>query len=416
MLIRDHALDMHVAGAEDTAIVMLRRALSQNDTDHRARTVLAGALLFRGRHEEAKLLLDRALRDDKLDSHAWNLLGLYYTIAGNPERAVSAYKAAVAIQPLNAPCRLDYATALLGAGDYKEGFAQYEGRTGLKAPRHYDIPVWDGTATKNLYVWAEQGAGDTIAFARFLVQAAARCERLTFSTFSSLYPLLAGYDAISNVTVIDNPSIPADCDCHVSLMSLPRLLGTTLQDLPPDPGLLSFPQLGNGGGIPKDGRKKIGICWAGVASHPRQKQRSMPFTTMLRLAEDHSVDLFSFQVGPAAADIASARAQRLVTDLSQFIDGEWAMTAAWLREVDALVTVDTGVAHLAGALGVPVYICVYATPYWMWGADGYPCAWYPSARLVRQKRLFEWDSVIGQIGLALSDRNKIGDRQGTLPL
>jgi tetratricopeptide (TPR) repeat protein len=399
LLLSNLGTDLHGQGKIKTATTMLRRALTMEPDNTNRMVSLAGVLILNGQLDEGESLLDRAAMRSVNDPFAWNVKGFLHAYRKNTSASIEAFRRAVEVAPNNGMMQFDLACHLLAAGQYREGFDLYEVRKKMMPYRRDDRPEWQGQSGAHLYVWAEQGIGDTIAFARFLTCVAPSCERITFSVTAAIHSLMIGYERIPNVKVVPHEYDVKDADYQISLMSIPRLIGMS-GEVPADPGLLNVATVLDGG--LRGPVKKVGICWAGNPKQVNDPQRSMPFATMLRLAESANVELYSLQVGARSADIGEAQAQRLVHDLSGSMQGDWAGSAAVIKQLDAVVSVCTGPAHLAAALGVPAHVCLNVAPYWIWGQHDSRTAWYPSARLHRQKRLGDWDQVIDDVKEALA--------------
>ena len=181
------------------------------------------------------------------------------------------------------------------------------------------------------------------------------------------------------------------------LLSFPGLLGVTLETLPRTVPYLNAPEPELP--LPKEDRIKIGIVWAGKST-PRD--RSIPFAELLPLFGDPRCAVWSFQLGPRAAEIKSVGADPLIFDLGPRLF-DFAETAAALKQIDLLVTVDTAVAHLAGALGVPTFLLLLYTSDWRWFDSGEASPWYPSMRLFRQRQPNRWDEPLAELATALDD-------------
>jgi hypothetical protein len=205
-----------------------------------------------------------------------------------------------------------------------------------------------------------------------------------------LMALAPGIDAVAR-----RGAAVTNCDFEVPLLSLPGLFGVTLDTVPKTVPYLdvSDPELP----LPREGRLKLGLVWAGKTT-PRD--RSVPLDDLVPLLGDPRYAAWSFQVGPRAADIQRLGADALITDLGpRLVD--FAETAAILKQVDLLVTIDTATAHLAGALGVPTFLLLLYTSDWRWFDTGDQSPWYPNTRLFRQRRPNQWDEPLAELAQAL---------------
>lgn len=300
------------------------------------------------------------------------------------------------------------ALANLLSGCLHEGWRDFEARwsvpTSDVSSRRYEAPRWEGEALtgRTILLHAEQGFGDAIQFVRFIPAIVARGGEVVLESQPALVPLLRTFPGVSKIVARGSP-LPR-FDLHTSLMSLPWLLGVTSDPAAGAPYLpagsqpfpIDVPQ------IPT--RQRIGLIWAGSAHHRADRSRSLPADMLLRLAEGllrrASVVLLSLQIGPRSGElqdhVRSGRIVDLAPGLNNFAD-----TAVALSDLDLVVTVDTSVAHLAGAMGIPTWILLPYVPDWRWGLGRDDTPWYQSVRLFRQARAGDWSSVIDRIVTAL---------------
>jgi tetratricopeptide (TPR) repeat protein len=349
----------------------------------------------RGRMAEAADCYARALARRPAYPEARNNLGIALRELGRLDAAIASYRAALAQAPANAEAHHNLGMALLEAGDLEEGWREHEWRlaVGVTPPRHTARPRWQGgdVAGKTVLVWAEQGFGDTINFARYLPLLAARGARVLFEAHRPLLRLFAG---MAGVDLLPFGEPPPPFDMQVPLLSLPLLCGTrTLADIPAavpyldaDPALVAVWRR-RFEGLP---RPLVGFAWAGNPEQKNDRNRSIPFEVAARL-ERAGGTCVSLQVGRDAGRLAGA------FDAAPFL-ADFAETAAAMRALDLVVTVDTSVAHLAGALGVPVWTMLCFAPDWRYLRDREDCPWYPGMRLFRQGAPGDWDGVLERVG------------------
>lgn len=374
-----------------SGITMLRRAVALNPLDIAARVNLATFLHDLGEDDEAESLCTFVLKHDQRSMIAWQLMGAINTIRGRLGEAIECHKRCHEIDPANGQACWDLAAAYLRAGDWSTGFALYERRDEIlpKVGAIPNAPVWTGEKTGHLAVWPDQGYGDTLMGGRFLPWARERCDKLTLMVPPAMLPLMYGYSSIA--TVQSGFGLDEKFDHQIRITSLWRLYGLTPDNIPPDPGLISTAEFK--GALDSDGLK-IGIAWQGNPQFPGDRLRSIPFPEFLPLASDPRNTVYSLQVGPAAADISKARAQPLVRDMAGLLEGDWARTAAVMKNLDLVVSSCTAIVHLAGALGVPCFVILPAFADWRWlhGRDDTP--WYPNMRLFRQVKPGDWSTPI----------------------
>jgi hypothetical protein len=360
------------------------------------------ALDHQDRPADALAALDRALalRPDFAKAHAER--GLALEALGRHSDARDAFGRAVALDPGYADAHLSHAHALLRTGDLRRGFAEYEWRWRRSDVgghlRGFAKPLWLGEfppARKTILLHAEQGLGDTIQFFRYVPAVARLGARVVLEVPAELRTLLADLDGVADLVVRGDP-LP-DFDLHCPLPSLPRALGTDLAGIPAD---VPYLRAGEGalaawrGRLGDTARPRVALAWSGRPTHRHDRHRSIDLARLAPvLAQD--VEILSVQkdVRPQdAAALAASGAVALGETLGDFTD-----TAAVLTLADLVVTVDTSVAHLAGALGRPVWILLPFVSDWRWllGRDDSP--WYPTARLFRQPALGDWDSVANRV-------------------
>jgi hypothetical protein len=269
-------------------------------------------------------------------------------------------------------------------------------------------PRWNGEPldAKTILLAAEQGLGDTLQFVRYAPLLRKRCAKVIVACQKTLIPLL------SNTPGIDQLFPPAvelpHFDVWASLVSLPGIMGTTLETIPADiPYLFPVKELVEHWQRDLQARPgfKIGICWQGNPDYKADRERSIPLLEFAPLARVPGVQLISLQKGHGAEQFAQVSAEFSVIDLASRLDvssGPFMDTAAVIKQLDLVITADTAIAHLAGGLGAPVWI---ALPYvahwcWLWGRDDSP--WYPSARLFRQTERGNWKSVFSRMADGLT--------------
>jgi len=333
-------------------------------------------------------------------------LGMIYRAWGFVKEALACQEHAVKLAPESPEAHWNLANALLVNGDFGRGLAEYEWRfrrTGRgerpdTLPLH--IPRWTGAPLdgKTILVTLEQGLGDAIHFVRFAKDVAARGGRVVMECRPELARLLA---TVPGVAATVAPGVPVpEASCYVPLMSLPHLLGVTLDTLP-----VATPYLGvlDGTRTPAivASGLRVGLVWRGNPQHENDRYRSISLKALAPVLDVEGVDFFSLQVGTATGLESGPWAAR-VTDLAPALT-DFARTAAVIAQLDLVISVDTAVAHLAGALGKPVWLLLAGGNDWRWlhGRDDTP--WYATMRLFRQPRLGNWPAVVKNVRRALVD-------------
>jgi hypothetical protein len=352
------------------------------------------------------------LKPDLAEAH--NALGLAWQDQGRIADALACYQRAIDLKPQFAEAHLNRALLWLLKGDFEQGLAEYEWRwrTRLKPLVRcpYQRPYWDGGPLegKTLLIHAEQGLGDTIQFIRYAALPRERGARVMLGCPKPLLRILRSYRFLDRLVEEITPAL--DFDVYCPLMSLPGVLKTTLASVPADvPYLFAAPELvqkwrerlGSLEGF------KIGIAWRGSPSHANDRARSIPLSCFKPLAALPGVRLVSLQKGPGAEQLQDPADSFPVTEAGSRLD-DFMDTAALLRNLDLLITCDTAVAHLAGALGVAVWVALPLVPDWRWLLDRSDSPWYPTMRLFRQQAPDDWTGVFERIRAALERREDFG--------
>jgi hypothetical protein len=339
--------------------------------------------------------------------------GLQLRHLGRYAESERVLAAACAADPADPEAKLEHAHALLLLGRHAEGFAKYECRIenpaayGRDNPEFPGIPRWNGEPVGRLLLnGTTDGRGDAIWAVRWAFEAAARCGEAVLVTYPELERLLAPL-AVFDVIPYDLGLRP-HADAQVSLLSLPHILGAEWNagwdppDMPyltaDDPAAIARwrPAVEQIPGF------RVGICWQGNSSFAMDKLRSIPLEHFRPLAAVPDVRLVSLQHGPDA-DSQIASAGLPVWNLGPaFQDGDFLDTAAIASQLDLVIAPDTAVAHLAGALGKPVWVLNATPPDWRWAGTGDTSPWYRSARVFRQADRRDWGAVFESVALALA--------------
>ncbi len=394
------------AGRREEAATALQTAATLAPTQPEVLLNLGTALQGLGRLSEARESQETILAQDPLYWAAWSNLAAILHFEGELAEAEAAWQHSLELHPDQPDARYSRALNLLLAGDYARGWealeyrwqaTQHRGRA-----RHTHLPLWTGEdlTGRTILLHAEEGLGDTIHFARYVPLVAARGGKVVLETYAPLARLFAGLDGVEHLAVQGEALPEAHLQCP--LQSLPRAFGTRIKTIPaavpylrPDATALHrWKRQLTGSG------KRIALVWAGSATHGLDHERSIAFSRLAPLWQVPCVRWFSVQVGARATDLASAP-PGTVEDLSPALT-DFAETAAALCAMDLLISVDTSVAHLGGALGKPVWLLLPTTPDWRWllGRDDSP--WYPTMRLFRQTRAGDWEGVIARVAAALA--------------
>lgn len=396
-------------GEHAEAVTVLEALLARHPEFAIAHNGLGNALFSLGEPERARACFERALSIDPNFSEALGNVANALTRDGDTEQARSVYRRAMELDPKLPKVHFNYAMMLLGSGDYAAGWAEYEWRLqasnwlGGHAWFHRAGRLWDGKAApgKRLLVRAEQGFGDVIQFVRFLPRVKALVAEVILEAPAPLRRLLESAPGVDRFVEAEPGRIEArGYDLFVPIMSLPHRLGVSLGTLPGADGYLkvAHPPAARLAEVLAGGGFKVGIVWAGSATHQDDRYRSCPAEAFQPLLGIEGVRLYSLQYGPRASEAPAG-----VVDLSGLIE-DFADTAMVLEQLDLLISVDTAPVHLAGALGRPCWVLLAAHPDWRWLESGETTRWYERLTLFRQRRVGEWGEIINDVVNRLGER------------
>ncbi len=363
---------------------------------------LAFALCSFEQYDLARDAAERAIRCDPDHLEAYGALGQIWNAQGDVERWIEALRRGLARKPENPGLRAALALALLRKGDYEAGWREYEWRTRTEilAPlaKPVQAPRWQGEplAGKTLLVLREQGYGDMIQFARYAELVAELGARVLFDVPA---PLLRLFRTLRGPTQLVEASIPWEAvDFEVRLMSLPHRLGTRADKIPAHVPYLSAgtePKARWRERLAAHPRPWIGLVWQGNPLFRLDRQRSTSLLH-LRLLLAYPATFVSLQKGDAAAQIAAQGLTQRILDWTQELE-DFADTAALIDVLDLVISLDSAVGHLAGALGKPTWLMLSTAADFRWMLDRPDSPWYPLHRLYRQPRPGDWDSVVAAI-------------------
>lgn len=376
---------------------------------------LGSALKDAGDHTGAVESLAMALNLRRDYPEAWNNLGLAHKSSGDYLHSLECLTEAVRLKPDLAEAHWNRSFLYLLLGRFPEGFDDYEWR--FKLPRwqmiypfRQNLPRWNGRRDKHcrVLVHDEQGLGDTLQFVRYLPMLKERCGKVILETQPPLVELLRGLPGVDEIVArpVDGPQ-NRGADCHVPLMSLPGIFGTCVSSIPSVVPYLwaDLPKASQWKKRLGHSKFNVGIVWAGRPQHQNDKNRSCRLRHLAPLANIHGVRLFSLQKGPAASQIQEAGLDGLVENLDPELK-DFTDTAAVVANMDVIITVDTSVAHLAGAMARPVWLLLPFVPDWRWLLDREESPWYPTMHLFRQEKGDGWESVLRRIEVALRQQTE----------
>jgi tetratricopeptide (TPR) repeat protein len=382
-------------GHSAKAIMALRRAVALAPDHAHAHLNLGNALLDLDARAEAEAEIRRAGTIDPSMPEAHASLGCLLSGDGRLAEAVAACAEAIRLRPAFPQAHWNLSFAHMLAGDFGPGWEEYEwrkqhpvfGRDFRRPPG----PEWsgEGLAGRTMLVLAEQGFGDTIQFSRFLPALAARGARVILACARPLVGLLSQL-----AETVDRTEKLPGYDVWIDQMSLPRLFGTRVENIPAAGGYL---RAGLGRSVAEN---RVGIAWAGNPGHSNDRRRSMPITALAPILLAGGHEFVSLQVGPA-----SAEAEKIlgIRDRSAELT-DFARTADLIASLDLVITVDTAVAHLAGALGRPVFVLLPFSPDWRWMFARSDSPWYAAMTLFRQAAPGDWSAPVAAVAAALAAR------------
>ncbi|WP_305123470.1 tetratricopeptide repeat protein [Roseomonas sp. GC11] len=381
-------------GQLEEAVASYRQALALSPGLAGAHSNLGTALQVIGQPEEAVESLRKALELQPNHPDFLSNLGSAQTECGRLAEAMACFRQAIALRPDHAVAHLHLGMALLGRGDFPKGWTEYEWRWRCaQTPRDFPQPRWRGehAAGRRLLLHAEQGLGDTLQFCRYAELAAERGLRVVMEVQPSLRRLLQGLPGTEAVLARGEP-LP-EFDLHCPLLSLPLAFGTLPHTIPQRvpylraeaAEVLLWRQR-----LEARGKKgpRIGIAWAGSPKLARDRLRSIDPALLVPLLNMPGLHFINLQKGGTPAP-----AEAPLTDLMPEVQ-DFAETAALMASLDLIISVDTAVAHLAGALGKPVWMLDRFAPDWRWLEGRADSPWYPTMRIYRQPAPRQWGPVL----------------------
>ncbi|MEQ1826840.1 MAG: tetratricopeptide repeat protein [Pirellula sp.] len=393
------------------AIASFEAAILRDPNATSAFQNLAWSYHFDGQYEKSLSAAKRATLLDPNSEMSQTYLGNAFADLGDLNNAVQCYERAI---QLNAHCALAHSNlgkTLLRQGDFERGWREYEWRwqaEGVTPPeKRFAKPVWNGSDPnrKTVLLYGEQGFGDQIHFFRYACVVKSLGARVVVQVHPRLIRLLksgSGFDAI-----IGRNDPPPDFDVQASLMSVPTILHSTLETIPSEHSyLFAEPALVQKWQNRLDGRDglRVGIAWQGSPAFKGDRFRSFPLSQFRTLMDVERVRVISLQVGHGKDQLATCDFADRIEDYSSELDignDAFVDTAALIKNLDLVISCDSAVGHLSGALGVPTWLLLNHDAEWRWFIDRDDSPWYPSVRLFRQTRLMDWGTVFAKVRDAL---------------
>jgi hypothetical protein len=435
------------------AIGICQDVLAQRTDWPPALALLGRLLVERGQFARGLELVEKAAVLAPRSAHYQNLLCSFYRLAYRFDDAVAAGRQAAALapnnprvlvnlgkslmdrldgeaalstllrvlihEPENAEAHLAIGQILLARGEMQPGWLEYEWRNKLEMAKgripKMKAPAWNGMRLpgKRLLIIGDQGFGDTIQFSRYIPMAAERCGEVAFACVNDLLRIMRGIPGIAHIESRWNKMPPHNC--HVLLSSLPMLFGTRVETIPaPTPYLAADPEdvaawKQRLDALIPAGTRRVGLVWAGRPTHPNDRRRSMRLADLAPLAAVERVSFVSLQKPLPARDRLDAFPG--IIDVSAELT-DFAQTAAALMNLDLVISVDSAVGHLAGALGRPAWLMLASPCDWRWMHGREDSPWYPSLRLFRQSTPGNWAEVVARVATVLRSPPRKSSRRG----
>lgn len=391
----------------DEAIESLNIAIEKNPTNGGAYTNLGNVYNKIFDYKKAAKLHEKSIELEPTGSNAYSNVGTSYKYLGQVKKSIDSYKKAIELDPNFVNAHFDLSTMYLAKGDYKNGLAEYEWRYKkeemiphiIKNKDIFSKPMFTGNEDlkeKTILLHSEQGFGDSIQFIRFLPNFKKKFPcKIAVKCRDELKELFKCIDEIDVLTHRNEPT--PEFDYHLPIMSMPKLLNMkSNKDLPKqNPYLFATKDKELEIESEKD-KINIGICWSASVTGESYDGKVFDLKYFEPIINSEKVNVYTLQVGPENDDIKKLGFEDKIIDLTDKLT-DFSKTASLMKELDLVISSDTSVAHLAGALDVPVWIPLQKIPDWRWGNKSEISAWYPSAKLFRQKTSRVWDSVFQSI-------------------
>ncbi len=431
----ESAAELHTHGKLDEAELIYKKILDKFPDNPDALHLLGLIAYQRGQYEKAAGLIEKAIEIKSNSAMFYGNLGMVYDVLGRKEDSIKSFQKALSI---NDPQYLasylayynlavyfadkwDFSKALenynrtielkkdffdaywnkglilLLLGKFSEGFQDYEYRLKKQKPtdtRIFNKPKWDGSFLngKKILIVSEQGFGDAIQFSRYIQYVKKKGGYVILECRKELRNIFENLPYIDQIIDKEDKIPDLNFEVYIHLMSLPSLSFESIGIPKEIPYLKSNSIIAEKFSNRFDRKNfNIGICWAGNPEQQDDWKRSTTFEKFKSLFDIPHVKFFSLQKGEASKQINDSRVV-LLNEIENFSD-----TAAIIENLDLVISVDTSIAHLAGAMGKPVWTLLSSIPDWRWLLEGEGSAWYPTMKLFRQKKIGDWDSVFDEV-------------------
>jgi tetratricopeptide (TPR) repeat protein len=394
------------SGKPEEAYIRYRLAFSFKPEDPVLLHGMATTLASQGRLDDSVAMYRAALARDPKSALCWTNFGWVLSQLGRLDEAVTKFRQAIQLTPNYADAHMCLAATLLRMGQMKAGWEEYEWRWKSSAKQFVRAsrkqPEWQGEPLegRTLLVESEQGLGDVLQFIRYVELLRSSGERVLFRCPKSLLPLLKSCSSFGDCLIESDKEIP-HFDCFVPLLSLPRIFGTTIENVPCNVPYLQVPlnRLENWRTNLGDRRSfRIGIVWQGSTAYNDDSQRSFHLNKFGPLAFFPGVELVCLQKGNGTEQLDQVSFPVRTLGEAFDVEGPFLDTAAAMKNLDLVIAPNTSIAHLAGALNVPVWVILSGVASdWRWIANRDDSPWYPSMRLFRQRTGGNWDEVFNRV-------------------
>ena len=396
-------------GRPEEAESYCREALRLRPDYPMAHNNLGNALKERGAYEVAEFHYQEAIRLKPDYAEVYNNLGSLFGDFAELDKAEDCYRRAIQLRSGYSEALANLGMTLLGAGKFEEGWRTYDAHRKIERRDDLTGPQWSGDdlAGRTLLIYAEQGFGDVLQFSRFVPLAAGR-GRIVLEVSRPLLSLLAQMPGIDQI-VARGDALP-HYDVRCALMSLPRWLGITFERLRGDAPYLAADR----NRVAKWRARvetlpglRVGLSWAGNPALKNDRRRSISLDRLAALGEVHGISFVSLQKGEASSQTSLPPPAMVVHDWTAEL-ADFSDTAALISALDLVITVDTSIVHLTGALGRPVWLLNRFNSCWRWLFDQTRSPWYTTLRQFKQPALGDWDAVVGSVRAALAERASEG--------
>ena len=398
------------AGRTEEAIQLLKLAIQSGADDPYLFYVLGNSQFKAGETAEAAIALTMATRMDPTRAEAFNDLAAALFVLGRDAEALACLQRSLHLRPDLAEAQETDAIWLLRYGRFREGWQKYEARFRTRANQHlwrpFTQPNWEGEPLRGrtILLHAEQGLGDALQFVRYAPLVAARGGRVVLQVYARVVPLLTQLPGVA--AIIDTDSALPPFDVHCSLLSLPRVFGTDLDSIPAAVPYLTVPadrlaqwrrKLGPRKGL------RVGVAWSGNTNHRDDARRSIPFDVFRTVLTDRpDMEFHVLQNELRAPDRAALREMPHVRNHAD-VPQDFGDAGALVSLMDVVISVDTSIAHLAGALDRPVWLLLAHLADWRWLLERDDSPWYPSMWLLRQQKRGDWFGVLSVVASRLEE-------------